>query len=216
MTEGLTKKSTPSHVDEKKNDVLGGRKKKLSPLLKLALELGPLALFFVANNRYGIFAATGVLMAGVIVTLVVSWGVTRHLPAMPLVTAALVLVFGTLTYILHDETFIKLKVTILYSLFGAGLIGALYFGKLLLPIVFDLAIHIDDEGWRKLTWRWGLFFFFLAGLNEVVRRVVTTDVWVNFKVFGILPLTILFAIAQTPLIMRHEIPPEEENSDTHF
>jgi intracellular septation protein len=117
---------------------------------------------------------------------------------------------------LHDETFIKLKVTILYSLFGAGLIGALYFGKLLLPIVFDLAIHIDDEGWRKLTWRWGLFFFFLAGLNEVVRRVVTTDVWVNFKVFGILPLTILFAIAQTPLIMRHEIPPEEENSDTHF
>ena len=101
-------------------------------------------------------------------------------------------------------------------MFGAGLIGALCFGKLLLPIVFDLAIHIDDEGWRKLTWRWGLFFFFLAGLNEVVRRVVTTDVWVNFKVFGILPLTILFAIAQTPLIMRHEIPAEEENSDTHF
>ncbi|MFM8647917.1 MAG: septation protein IspZ, partial [Methylocystis sp.] len=87
MTEGLAKKSTPSHVDEKKDDVLGGRKKKLSPLLKLALELGPLALFFVANNRYGIFAATGVLMAGVIVTLMVSWGVTRHLPAMPLVTA---------------------------------------------------------------------------------------------------------------------------------
>lgn len=191
-------------------------RKKLNPGLKLALELGPLILFFVANSRYGIFAATGVLMFGVVLTLVVSWIVTRHLPAMPLVTAALVLVFGTLTYLLHDETFIKLKVTILYSMFGATLIGALYFGKLLLPIVFDMAIHIDDEGWRKLTWRWGLFFFFLAGLNEVVRRVVTTDVWVNFKVFGITPLTVLFALAQAPLIMRHEIPAEKDDAESHF
>jgi intracellular septation protein len=191
-------------------------KKRLHPGLKLALELGPLILFFFANSKYGIFAATGVLMAGVVLTLVVSWAITKHLPAMPVVTAVLVLVFGSLTYFLHDETFIKLKVTILYSLFGAGLIGALYFGKLLLPIVFDMAIHIDEAGWRKLTWRWGLFFFFLAGLNEVVRRVVTTDVWVNFKVFGILPLTLLFALAQTPLILRHEIPAEEEDTESHF
>lgn len=193
-----------------------GEKKRLSPFVKLALELGPLALFFFANSKYGIYAATGVLMAGVLLTLGVSWAITRHLPAMPVVTAALVLVFGSLTYFLHDETFIKLKVTILYSLFGAGLLGALYFGKLLLPIVFDMAIHIDDAGWRKLTIRWGLFFFFLAGLNEVVRRVVSTDDWVNFKVFGILPLTVIFAIAQAPLIMRHEIPADEEDSETHF
>jgi intracellular septation protein len=191
-------------------------KKKLSPGLKLALELGPLIVFFIVNSKFGIFAATGVLMVGVVLTLAVSWAVTKHLPAMPLVTAALVLVFGSLTYFLHDETFIKLKVTILYSMFGAALIGALYFGKLLLPIVFDMAIHIDDEGWRKLTWRWGLFFFFLAGLNEVVRRVVTTDDWVNFKVFGILPLTLLFALAQAPLIMRHEISPEAEDAESHF
>ena len=191
-------------------------KKRLHPGLKLALELGPLILFFFANSKYGIFAATSVLMAGVVLTLVVSWAITKHLPAMPVVTAVLVLVFGSLTYFLHDETFIKLKVTILYALFGAGLIGALYFGKLLLPIVFDMAIHIDEAGWRKLTWRWGFFFFFLAGLNEVVRRVVTTDVWVNFKVFGILPLTLLFALAQTPLILRHEISPEEEDSESHF
>jgi intracellular septation protein len=191
-------------------------KKKLNPWLKLALELGPLLLFFVANAKYGIFAATGVLMAGVVLTLVVSWAITRHLPAMPVVTAALVLVFGSLTYFLHDETFIKLKVTILYTLFGAGLIGALYFGKLLLPIVFDMAIHIDDAGWRKLTIRWGLFFFALAGLNEVLRRVLTTDDWVNFKVFGILPLTVVFALTQAPLIMRHEIRPEDEDSEAHF
>jgi intracellular septation protein len=193
-----------------------GQKKKLDPWLKVALELGPLIVFFVVNGKFGIFYATGVLMAGVLLTLAVSWAITRHLPAMPVVTAILVLIFGGLTVFLQNETFIKLKVTILYSMFGATLIGALYFGKLLLPIVFDMAIHISDEGWRKLTWRWGLFFFFLAGLNEVVRRILTTDDWVNFKVFGILPLTILFAIAQAPLIMKHEIPVEEEDSESHF
>ncbi|KAF2992568.1 septation protein A [Methylocystis sp. MJC1] len=193
-------------------------KKKLDPRLKVALELGPLIIFFIVNSKFGIFYATGVLMVGVLVTLAVSWSVTRHLPAMPVVTAVLVLVFGGLTVFLQNETFIKLKVTILYSMFGATLIGALYFGKLLLPIVFDMAIHIDDAGWRKLTWRWGFFFFFLAGLNEVVRRVVTTDEWVNFKVFGILPLTLLFAIAQAPLILKHQIPEEEDTpeSESHF
>jgi intracellular septation protein len=193
-----------------------GPKKRLSPGLKIALELGPLIVFFIVNSKFGIFYATGVLMVGVLLTLAVSWAITKHLPAMPVVTAILVLVFGGLTVLLQNEDFIKLKVTILYSLFGATLIGALYFGKLLLPIVFDMAIHIDDAGWRKLTWRWGLFFFFLAGLNEVVRHVVTTDAWVNFKVFGILPLTIVFAVAQAPLIMRHEIPAEEEDAESHF
>ncbi len=193
-----------------------GQKKKLNPGLKIALELGPLIVFFVVNSKFGIFYATGVLMAGVLLTLAVSWAITKHLPAMPVVTAILVLVFGGLTVFLQNEDFIKLKVTILYSMFGAALIGALYFGKLLLPIVFDMAIHIDDAGWRKLTWRWGLFFFFLAGLNEVVRHMVSTDAWVNFKVFGILPLTILFAVAQAPLIMRHEIPAEEEDAESHF
>ncbi len=192
------------------------QKKKLDPWLKVALELGPLIVFFMVNSKFGIFYATGVLMAGVLLTLAVSWSITRHLPAMPIVTAVLVLVFGGLTIFLQNETFIKLKVTILYSMFGAALIGALYFGKLLLPIVFDMAIHISEEGWRKLTWRWGFFFFFLAGLNEVVRRILTTDDWVNFKVFGILPLTILFAVAQAPLIMKHEIPAEEEDSESHF
>lgn len=191
-------------------------KKKLHPALKFVLELGPVIVFFIVNSKYDIFAATIVLMASVVLTLGISWAITRHLPAMPLVTAALVLVFGTLTVILHDENFIKLKVTILYSLLGGALIGALYFGKLLLPIVFDMAIHMDDAGWRKLTWRWGLFFFLLAGLNEIFRRVLTTDQWMYFKTFGILPLTVVFAIAQTPLILRHEIPAESDDTDAHF
>lgn len=191
-------------------------KKKLHPALKFVLELGPVIIFFVVNSKYDIFAATIVLMVSVVATLGISWAITRHLPAMPLVTAALVLVFGTLTVILHDENFIKLKVTILYALLGGALIGALYFGKLLLPIVFDMAIHMDDAGWRKLTWRWGLFFFLLAGLNEIFRRVLTTDQWMYFKTFGILPLTVVFAIAQTPLILRHEIPAESDDTDAHF
>ena len=191
-------------------------KKKLHPALKFVLELGPVIIFFVVNSKYDIFDATIVLMVSVVTTLGISWAITRHLPAMPLVTAALVLVFGTLTVILHDENFIKLKVTILYTLLGGALIGALYFGKLLLPIVFDMAIHMDDAGWRKLTWRWGLFFFLLAGLNEIFRRVLTTDQWMYFKTFGILPLTVVFAIAQTPLILRHEIPAESDDTDAHF
>jgi intracellular septation protein len=192
------------------------RKKRLSPGVKLALELGPLIVFFVANMKLGIFVATAALMGSVLVTLAISYFLTRHLPAMPVVTAILVIVFGSLTFFLQDETFIKVKVTILYALFGAALIGALYFNKLLLPIVFDAAIHMDDAGWRKLTWRWGFFFFGLAGLNEVLRRALSTDAWVNFKVFGIISMTFVFMLTQMPMIMSHEIRPEDEDPDAHF
>jgi intracellular septation protein len=171
--------------------------------------MGPLVLFFLVNQKFGIFYATGALMVAATVSLAVSYAVTRHLPAMPVVTAIFVLIFGSLTFLLQDETFIKLKVTILYALFGGALLGALYFDKLLLPTVFDTAFRLDDAGWRKLTWRWGFFFFFLAGLNEVVRRSVETDLWVNFKVFGILPLTLLFAFSQIPLMFRHELRDED-------
>jgi intracellular septation protein len=186
------------------------------PALKFALELGPLALFFLANHFYGIFGATAALMVSVVVTLAISWAIARRLPMMPMVTAALVLVFGSLTFLLQDEEFIKLKVTILYAMFGSSLLVALYFDRLLLPILFDAALHLDDAGWRKLTWRWSFFFFFLAALNEVLRHVLSTDAWVNFKVFGILPLTVLFVLTQTPMMLRHEIKPEDDVSETHF
>jgi intracellular septation protein len=189
---------------------------RLHPGLKFALEFGPLGLFFLANQFYGIFAATATLMVCVLVTLAVSWAVTRRLPMLPMVTAVLVLIFGGLTFLLQDEEFIKLKVTILYAMFGSALLVALYFDRLLLPIVFDAAFHLDDAGWRKLTWRWSFFFFFLAALNEGLRHFLSTDAWVNFKVFGILALTFLFAISQSPLMLRHEIKPEDDVSETHF
>ena len=199
-------------------------KPQLNPTLKLVLDLGPLVLFFLANSRpalflplvspilpadiasgerVGIFVATAVFMVAIVVALVVSYALTRHLPVMPLVTAVIVLVFGSLTLVLHDELFIKLKPTIIYVLFGVVLLGGLAFGKSLLGVVFDSVFHLTAEGWRKLTLRWALFFFVLAILNEIVWRTQTTDVWVSFKVFGVVPLTFLFGALQYPLLTKY-------------
>ena len=187
--------------------VEGPALRSLNPFLKLGLEMGPLVVFFLANQKAGIFAATGLFMAAVLLSLVVSYALTRHLPVMPMVTAVVVLVFGGLTLWYHDELFIKLKPTIVNSLFGTVLLGGLWFGRPLLPVVLDTVFQLTDEGWRKLTFRWGVFFFVLAAINEVVWRTQTLDTWVNFKVFGIMPLTVAFALAQTPLILKHEIKP---------
>jgi intracellular septation protein len=181
-------------------------KPKLNPALKLVLDLGPLLIFFAANSRFGIFAATGAFMVAIVIALGVAYALTRHLPIMPLVTAVVVLVFGTLTLVLHDELFIKVKPTIIYVLFGGVLLGGLAFGKSLLGVVFDSVFHLTEEGWRKLTLRWGLFFLALAVLNEIVWRTQTTDIWVSFKVFGVVPLTFLFAGLQYPLLTRYAAP----------
>jgi intracellular septation protein len=178
-------------------------KPKLNPLAKLALDIGPLALFFAANARLGIFVATGAFMAAVLVALIVSYAMTKHLPIMPVVSAVIVLVFGGLTLVLHDETFIKLKPTLIYALFGATLAFGLLADKPLLAIVFDQVFHLKEEGWRKLTVRWIVFFFAAAALNEAIWRTQSTDFWVNFKLFGFVPLTFAFAALQYPLLMRY-------------
>jgi intracellular septation protein len=180
-----------------------------NPLLKLALELGPLGIFFFVNARFDIFTATAAFMAAVAVSLTVSWWLTRRLAVMPVVTGVVVLVFGGLTLLLQDDTFIKMKPTIVNGLFAAVLLGGLAFGKALLGYVFDSAFSLTEEGWRKLTLRWGLFFILLAVLNEVVWRTQTTDFWVAFKVWGILPLTLAFSAAQLPLLNRHSLEREE-------
>jgi intracellular septation protein len=180
------------------------KKRQLDPLPKFLLEFGPLVLFFLANARWGIFAATGVFMVAIVIALAVSYSFTRHLPAMALVSGLVVVVFGGLTLALQDETFIKLKPTIIYVLFGAVLIGGLVFRKPLLAVVFDQMFNLTEEGWRKLTLRWALFFFALAVLNELVWRTQATDVWVSFKVFAILPLTFAFALLQYPLLKRYD------------
>lgn len=197
---------------------------KENPLLKLALEMGPLVLFFLANSKpdlfrplvakvlgeslatgsqSGILIATAVFMAAMLVSLVLTRRLTGRLPVMPLVSGVVVFVFGGLTLFFQDDTFIKLKPTIVNTLFGAVLLGGLAFGKPLLPYALDAVFELDAAGWWKLTLRWGLFFLFLALINEIVWRTQSTDFWVAFKVWGVMPITMAFALAQTPLLMRH-------------
>jgi intracellular septation protein len=185
-------------------------KPQLNPLLKLALDLGPLAVFFFANSHYGIFVATAAFMVAILAALAVSYALTRHFPIMALVTAVVVLVFGGLTLILHNDTFIKVKPTIIYVLFGGVLLGGLVFNKPLLGVVLDSLFHLIDEGWRKLTLRWAIFFFVLAVLNEIVWRNTSTDIWVDFKVFGVMPLTFLFGALQVPLLKKYAAEPAPE------
>ena len=178
-------------------------KPKLNPMVKLALDLGPLVVFLVANAKFGIFVGTAVFMATIVAALAISYAMTRHVAIMPVVSAIVVLAFGTLTIVLHDETFIKLKPTIIYALFSATLLGGYIFNKPLLAIVFDAMFHLTEEGWRKLTLRWAGFFLVMAVLNEVVWRTQTTEFWISFKLFGFTPATFVFAMLQYPLLMKY-------------
>jgi intracellular septation protein len=189
--------------------------KRLNPLLKLVLELGPLILFFLTNQRAGIFVGTGLFIAATLISLAVHFALVRKLPIMPLVSGVVVVIFGGLTLALQDDFFIKLKPTIVNCLFGIVLLGGVYFRKPLLAIVLDSMFELTDEGWRKLTLRWAGFFFVLAILNEIVWRTQSTDFWVSFKVFGIMPLTIAFALAQTPLLMRYDAKKDDPPAAEH-
>jgi intracellular septation protein len=200
-------------------------KVQLNPFLKLGLDLGPLLLFFFANSKpalfepwlapllpaaertgehSGIFVATAAFMVAILAALAISYVLTRRLPTMAIVSAVIVVVFGGATLFFQNDTFIKMKPTIIYLLFAGTLFGGMILRKPLLATVFDQVFHLTEEGWRKLTIRWALFFLALAVLNEIVWRTQTTDTWVSFKVFGVTPLTFIFAALQYPLIMKHD------------
>jgi intracellular septation protein len=184
------------------------------PLFKLATEVGPLMVFFVANAKFDLFVATAAFMAAIVASIVVSYMVMRHVPLMAIVSGVIVLVFGTLTLVLHDETFIKMKPTIIYGLFGLILGGGLLFHKSFIAIMFDQMFNLTAPGWRALTLRWTLFFAAMAVLNEIIWRTQSTDFWVAFKAFGVLPITAVFAMLQMPLINRYSVAPATaETSD---
>jgi intracellular septation protein len=177
-----------------------------SQILKLAVEVGPLVVFFIVNARAGIFWGTGIFMVTTIAALIASRFMFERIPVMPLISGACVVVFGGLTLWLHDDQFIKIKPTIVNALFAGALFTGLLMGHSLLRVVFGEVFRLNEDGWRKLTLRWACFFTFLAVLNEVVWRTVSTDTWVSFKVFAIMPLTMVFALAQIGLLKAHEIP----------
>ena len=183
-------------------------------LLKLVLEMGPLVIFFIANAKFGIFTATAALMVAIAISLTLSRLFFGKLSIMPMVTGIFVLIFGGLTIWLQDETFIKLKPTIVNLIFASIMLGGLYFGKLIWKILFSDIFQLNDEGWRKLQLLWGVFFLLLAALNEIVWRNFSTDTWVNFKVFGIMPLTFAFSLALLPIMMRHQLASRDDQDSS--
>ena len=196
----------------------------VSPGLKFALELGPTLLFVLVYSQgqrlidaFGLaaplskplFLATAVFMAALVVSLVASWVLTRTLPIMPVVTAVVVLVFGGLTLYLQDEWFAYVKPTIVNCLFGSVLLVGLFFGRPLMKVLLEASIDMDDEGWRILTLRWGVFFFVLALINEIVWRNFSEPFWAGFKLWGFVPITMAFTLAQLPLMAKHSTAKEE-------
>jgi intracellular septation protein len=174
--------------------------------VKPVTDYGPLLAFFAAYSFYDLLTATAALMAATAVALALALAIERRVPVLPLITAAVVGVFGGLTLWFNDETFIKLKPTIVQALMAATLLGGLAFGKPLLKPLMNATWPMDEEGWRRLTLRFALFFAAMAVLNEAVWRTQSTDVWVSFKVFGLMGLTFLFGMCQMPLLNKHRLP----------
>ncbi|MBN8531617.1 MAG: septation protein A [Alphaproteobacteria bacterium] len=177
----------------------------MKPWLKPALDFGPLLAFFIAYKFAGLMPATAVLIALTAVSLAATYALERKIHAAPLLSALLVSAFGGLTLWLNDEHFIKLKPTLINLLFAVVLLGGACFGKGLLKPLLGMALVMPDAAWRILSVRWGVFFLALAGINELVWRNTSTDLWVNFKVFGILPLIVLFSLTQLKFIQHHVV-----------
>jgi intracellular septation protein len=199
--------------------------KKINPILKLVLEIGPILVFFLVYRLAPvaegvssseaqlskILFATAVFIPVILITLAASWVLTRHLPRMAVITAILVVVFGGLTLWLRDDTFIKMKPTILYLMFAAGLGFGLMRGESYLKYLMDDMMPLQDEGWMKFTKRFALFFLVLAGVNEVVWRSMDTDAWVNFRTFVLPIASFAFVISQASIFVKYAIDEPDEN-----
>jgi len=186
--------------------------RKMPPAIKSATEFGPILIFLGAYYLYDLFAATGAIMVTTLIALCVSYHFERKVPAMPLVTAIVIMIFGGLTLYLQDETFIKLKPTIIYALFALALGVGLALGKSFIKTLFGNFWNLDTAGWQKLTVRLILFFASMAIANEVLWRNFSTEIWINAKVFGFTGATFVFFLIQVPLITRHTLAPESENT----
>ena len=177
----------------------------MKSIYKLLIDIGPLAVFFIFYTRSGLQASILPLMIATVIAVLFSYILEKKIPIMPTVGAGIVLIFGGLTIYFDNEVFIKMKPTIINLIFAIILYGGMLIKKPLLKILLGAALRLEEVGWRILTYRWIGFFIALAVLNEIVWSTQTTDIWVNFKVFGILPITFIFTMTQFPLIKKHQI-----------
>lgn len=173
--------------------------------IRPTIEYGPVVLFFVSFKIWGLMPATAVLLVASILAVSFGYWRTRRLAWAPVVTTAVVVVFGGLTLIFNDETFVKMKPTVVEGLFAVTLWGGLLLRRPLLQHLVGEGLRLDQAGWRKLEFRFALFCAAMAVLNEIVWRSQTTDIWVDFKL-GLIGLTVLFMVTQLPLIRRHMLP----------
>ena len=177
----------------------------MKSIYKLLIDIGPLAVFFIFYTRSGLQASILPLMIATVIAVLFSYILEKKIPIMPTVGAGIVLIFGGLTIYFDNEVFIKMKPTIINLIFAIILYSGMLVKKPLLKILLGAALRLEEEGWRILTYRWIGFFIALAVLNEIVWRTQTTDIWVNFKVFAILPITFIFTMTQFPLIKKYQI-----------
>ena len=166
---------------------------------KLLIDIGPLAVFFIFYTRSGLQASIPPFMLATVIAVLFSYILEKKIPIMPTVGAGIVLLFGGLTIYFDNDVFFKMKPTIINVLFAVILYGGILINKPLLKYLLGAALKLEEAGWKILTQRWIGFFIALAVLNEIVWRTQSTDVWVNFKVFGILPITFIFTMTQFPL-----------------
>ena len=177
----------------------------MKSISKLLIDIGPLAVFFIFYSRSDLKSAIIPFMIATIIAVLFSYIMEKKIPVMPTVSALIILIFGGLTIYFDNEVFFKMKPTIINLLFALILYGGMIVKKPLLKFLLGAAIKLEDEGWKILTQRWISFFIALAILNEIVWRTQSTDIWVNFKVFGILPITFIFTMTQFPLIKKYQI-----------
>ena len=177
----------------------------MKSLYKILIDIGPLAVFFIFYTRSGLQASILPFMVATVIAVLFSYILEKKIPIMPTVGAAIVLLFGGLTIYFDNDVFFKMKPTIINVLFAVILYGGILINKPLLKYLLGAALKLEEAGWKILTQRWIGFFIALAVLNEIVWRTQSTDIWVNFKVFGILPITFIFTMTQFPLIKKYQI-----------
>ena len=177
----------------------------MKSLYKILIDIGPLAVFFIFYTRSGLQASILPFMVATVIAVLFSYILEKKIPIMPTVGAGIVLLFGGLTIYFDNDVFFKMKPTIINVLFAVILYGGILINKPLLKYLLGAALKLEEAGWKILTQRWIGFFIALAVLNEIVWRTQSTDVWVNFKVFGILPITFIFTMTQFPLIKKYQI-----------